>query len=63
MLRCVNVTDRPVAGAWTLGFRVADARLGRLDETAGESLPVTGSNVAFTAAPRAIVTVLARPGR
>ena len=63
-LRCVNVSGRAVRGAWRLGFEVAEARLGRLDETPLDALPVDGGRaVRFDAAPRAVVTVLVRPSR
>jgi alpha-mannosidase len=60
VLRCVNLLDEARAGTWRLGFRVHEARRARLDETPGESLDVTEGRVAFTAAPREIVTILLR---
>ena len=60
VLRCVNVTDERVAGAWRLGAGVAEARLARLDETPLEPLEVRGGAVSFTAGARAVVTVLVR---
>ena len=60
VLRCVNLLDEARAGAWLLGFPVHEARRARLDEMPGESLDVTEGHVAFTAAPREIVTILVR---
>ncbi len=64
VLRCVNVTERPVAGSWTLGADVHEARSARLDETPAADLPVEhvggASVVRFEAGPRAVVTILVR---
>jgi len=60
VLRCVNLTESPVAGRWTLGVELTDARLARLDETIIGGLDVLGPSVAFEAGPRAIVTILVR---
>lgn len=60
VLRCVNLLDQPVNGAWRLGFDVREARRGRLDETPQEALEVRGREILFTASPREVVTVLVR---
>jgi hypothetical protein len=60
VLRCVNLTERELAGAWTLGAAVHEARSSRLDESPGESLRIEDNRVRFVAAPRAIVTLLVR---
>ena len=60
VLRCVNLTDEPVPGTWRLPFTVEEARLSRLDETPGDSVPFDGQTISFTAEPRAIVTILVR---
>ncbi|MBA3889040.1 MAG: hypothetical protein H0X64_00765 [Gemmatimonadaceae bacterium] len=61
VLRCVNLLDEPVDGRWTLGWPAAAAHLARLDETPLEPVAVRdGCHVAFTAAPRAVVTILVR---
>ena len=60
VLRCVNLTDTPVAGRWTLGVDLSEARIARLDETIVDHLDVSGTSVAFEAGPRAIVTILVR---
>ncbi|HEY2896753.1 MAG TPA: glycosyl hydrolase-related protein [Gemmatimonadaceae bacterium] len=60
VLRCVNLTDREIDGAWTLGARAREARVSRLDERPGELLGIQDDRVPFIAAPRAIVTVLVR---
>lgn len=58
VLRCVNLLDREVQGAWVLGVAPAGAQLARLDETPLALLAVAGSSIPFTAPPRGIVTVL-----
>jgi alpha-mannosidase len=58
--RCVNLLDISVAGRWSFGFAVADARLARLDETPTSALPVQGEAVDFEAPPRGVVTILVR---
>jgi len=60
VLRCVNLTDEPRRGAWTVGFEVSDARLARLDETPLEALETAGRRVEFSAQARAVVTLLVR---
>jgi alpha-mannosidase len=60
VLRCVNLDAHPVEGRWRLGLPVREARRARMDETPAESLPVTGTGIAFVAGPRAVVTILAR---
>lgn len=60
VLRCVNLTERTLAGAWTLGTPVREARASRLDETPGESVELRENRVSFVAPPRAIVTRLVR---
>ncbi len=60
VLRCVNLTNELVAGAWRLPFAVEEAHLSRLDETVGVPSSIEGQDVTFTAEPRAIVTILVR---
>ena len=60
VLRCVNLTESSVAGRWTLGVDLIEAKLARLDETIVDRLDVSGASVAFEAARRAIVTILVR---
>lgn len=60
VLRCVNRRDEEVRGAWILPFDVREAHLARLDETLIGSLDVLAAEMAFTAAPRAITTILVR---
>ena len=60
VLRCINTTDQTLPGRWRLGVPVAEAHLARLDETPLTALHVDGRVVAFSAAPRAVVTVLVR---
>lgn len=60
VLRCVNLTERAVAGAWLLGSQPREARASRLDETPGELVGIQGNRVQFVAPPRAVVTMLAR---
>lgn len=59
VLRCVNLLDDPVEGAWRLSG-VREARLARLDETPRGALTVQDGEITFEAAPRAIVTILVR---
>jgi alpha-mannosidase len=58
VLRCVNLTEREIAGAWVLGAPVHEARESRLDETPGKLVGIQGNRISFVAAPRAIVTLL-----
>ncbi len=60
VLRCVNLTERDAAGAWTLGSPAHEARASRLDETPGELVLIQDNRIAFTAPSRAIVTLLVR---
>jgi alpha-mannosidase len=60
VLRCINVTDEPVDGSWTLPFDVRDARASRLDERPLEELSSTGRSVSFHARARDVVTILVR---
>jgi mannosylglycerate hydrolase len=60
VLRCVNLLDVPVAGAWVLPRPVAGAWRARLDETLTAPLDAVGPRVEFSAGPREIVTVIAR---
>lgn len=59
VLRCVNLLESPVRGAWHIGG-IGEARLARLDETPLGALAVEDGAVPFEAPPRAIVTILAR---
>lgn len=60
ILRCVNLLDTPVLGAWRLPSMIREATLARLDETPLEALEVNDGIIAFEALPRAVVTVLVR---
>ena len=60
VLRCVNLRDESVDGAWRLPFDAGAARLARLDETIIGELATSDSQVRFRAPPRGIVTILAR---
>ena len=60
VLRCVNLVDDTVDGAWQLPFDVREARLARLDETIIGDLSPDGRRIRFQASARAIVTILAR---
>jgi alpha-mannosidase len=60
VLRCVNRFDSVVSGCWRAQQPIAEAKLARLDETPLQAIEVEGDAVPFTAAPHAIVTVLAR---
>lgn len=60
VLRCVNLVDESVDGAWQLPFVVREARFARLDETIIGDLSPDGRRVSFRASARAIVTILVR---
>lgn len=60
VLRCVNLRDEEVDGRWRLPFPVRQARIARLDETIIGEHACENGDVAFVAAPRAIVTILVR---
>ena len=60
VLRCVNLTDKRVNGAWRLPFEPSEARLARLDETPLGAAALTGREVVFAAGPHAVVTLLVR---
>jgi alpha-mannosidase len=60
VLRCVNLLETPVDGAWRVGIPLREARRARLDETPTEAVTVREGLIAFEAPPRAIVTFLIR---
>ncbi|HEY7894444.1 MAG TPA: glycosyl hydrolase-related protein [Gemmatimonadaceae bacterium] len=60
VLRCVNLLERPVAGAWRCGFPIRQAMRARLDETPLSAADAAVGAVTFAAAPREIVTLLVR---
>lgn len=59
-LRCVNTRDQTVRGSWTVARPVSVAMRARLDETPLAELEVRDGRVDFEAAPREIVTIIAR---
>ena len=59
-LRCINLTDIAVQGAWRLGFTAHTAQLARLDETPLGPLAIENGEVRFSAPPRGVVTILVR---
>jgi alpha-mannosidase len=67
VLRCVNLSDREQSGVWTLSSRIESAQLARLDETPLQGLEAREEDgrtaIAFSAGPRAVVTILVTPGR
>jgi alpha-mannosidase len=60
VLRCVNLTERPATGSWSLPFDIERAWWARLDETRlREVTPTAGERrIDFTAGPREVVTLL-----
>ena len=60
VVRCVNLLDVAVDGAWRFERPVTHAVRARLDETLGEALHPRADAVQFTAAPREVVTILVR---
>jgi alpha-mannosidase len=67
VLRCVNLSERDQTGTWTLPVAVDSAQLARLDETPLQPLDAREEDgrtvIAFTAGPRAVVTIVAVPRR
>lgn len=59
VLRCVNLLDTPQRGRWIVGFTPAQVHRARLDETPEAEL-APGSEIAFTAAPHEVVTIVLR---
>jgi mannosylglycerate hydrolase len=58
VLRCWNATEQTVAGSWRVVPAPAQAWIARADEANGDAISVDAAGtVAFTAGPRAIVTV------
>jgi hypothetical protein len=60
VLRCVNLADAPVIGAWSLPSDAVEVRSSRLDETPGELLEHGARTIPISAGPRQVVTVLLR---
>ena len=60
VLRSVNLTEGAVEGRWDLPFTPREARVARLDGTSVGPAAVDGAAVRFTAAPRAVTTLLVR---
>ena len=58
VLRCVNVTSRPVTGTWQCGWPVREARRARLDEQPDEPVPVHNGMIEVTLGPSEVGTVL-----
>ena len=59
-LRCVNRRDVTVRGTWTLGRPIVESMRARLDETPEGTVSLNGRSVIIDAAPKEIVTVLAK---
>ena len=60
VLRCVNQRDTLANGEWRLTRDITEAKRARLDETPLAPLEVDGGAIKIAAAPREIVTILAR---
>jgi alpha-mannosidase len=60
VLRCLNLLDQEATGSWKLGRPLREASLARLDETPTGKAILVEDTVTFTAAPRAVVTILVR---
>jgi alpha-mannosidase len=60
VLRCCNLTGRPAAGLWRVGWDLARARRVRADEREPEEIVLAGDRrtVRFTAPPHGIVTLI-----
>lgn len=65
VVRCANVSDQVVAGAWVWPGRLEGAALAHLDESPVRDLGHDGNpaRVEFEAQPRAVVTLLLWPER
>jgi hypothetical protein len=59
VLRCVNLLDQPVRGAWFMAG-LGEAMRARLDESPLEPVAVQDGRIDFVAPARAAVTILAR---
>jgi alpha-mannosidase len=60
VLRCYNARAVAVRGTWRVPWPVRSAARCRLDEAPLERLRIADGEIAFDAAPRAVVTVLLR---
>jgi alpha-mannosidase len=60
VLRCVNLLEHPVHGAWRVGDAIREAFASRLDETPGPPMRIRNGVVEFDARPRGVVTILVR---
>jgi len=60
VVRCVNLLEEAVDGAWEFGAPIRQAHRARLDETPVEAITITERRVAFQAPPRGVVTILVR---
>jgi len=60
VLRCVNISESPQRGRWTLGRPLREARRSALDERVGPSMTIAGSSVEFEAPSRGVVTLIVR---
>jgi len=61
VLRCVNHRSVEVHGEWRLSRELSEAHRARLDETPLAALEVSRGVIRFVAAPREIVTIVAKP--
>jgi alpha-mannosidase len=60
VLRCVNLLEESVDGAWRLGASIREVLRARLDETPIDAVPFRDGVIAFQAPPRGVVTFLVR---
>ncbi len=60
VLRCVNLTGRPIRARWRVGVPISRAQLARLDETPLADLTIEGNDIPFDATARSVATIIAR---
>lgn len=63
VLRCVNLTGRPLRAKWRIAVPLSRAHLARLDETPVAELEIEGGEVPFSAAARSVTTIIVHPLR
>jgi alpha-mannosidase len=60
VLRCVNLLDAAVEGAWQVHSGISEAMSARLDETPEDQLPHSADTVGISVPARGVLTILVR---